>query len=166
MMTKPGFRMLSAAVVVVIAACGGRDPLESGVVESPGAGGLAAGGSTNGSGGTLPGTGGTLPGSGGTPGTGGMIGLGGFGTAGSGPIEIGRRCIRCATQQCPAATECFLDQACRDGSLCVISTCLGAGGTPDPTCLNACFGGDTQAAARALLAVTCLVTNCSTSCQP
>ncbi len=107
----------------------------------------------NGSGGS----GGGPPGGGGS---GGVVSGGGGGTGGTGPIA----CITCVTQECPAVQECLFDQACRDGAICAVQTCLAGGGQPSISCMLGCFNGDFQAAFSAFQAFQCFFTNCGQKC--
>ena len=80
----------------------------------------------------------------------------------SGPIAD---CARCAQQHCNAQVNgCYNDQACVNGLVCAVSTCLGGGG-PDIGCVLNCFNGDFGAAMKAFRAFRCIATNCGSACS-
>ena len=99
-------------------------------------------------------------GSGGFP-TGGFGGFptGGFGGSPPMPVE----CLTCAVTQCPAATQCFTNATCLNGTVCTITTCNTNQGL-DFICVLGCFGGDINAATQAFSAVACISQSCPGPC--
>lgn len=168
---------------------GGRSGMDD--FELDGAlGGSPAGGSAGrvgggGSGGTA-GTGGSAiggqpaGGSGGSGGSGGFTtgGFGGFPTGGFGGFPSGGappggsgggppmpvECLTCAVTQCPAASQCFTNATCRNGTVCTITTCNSNQGF-DFACVLGCFGGDITAATQAFSAVACIAQSCPGPCM-
>lgn len=73
-------------------------------------------------------------------------------------------CVSCTFTKCPTALACLQKQACIDGASCTLQKCL-SGGAPDFACALKCFNGDFMAAKDAIMAITCLATQCAAECQ-
>ena len=96
-------------------------------------------------------------------------GFGGFPTGGAPPGGSGggppmpAECLTCAVTQCPAATQCFTNATCLNGTVCTITTCNTNQGL-DFICVLGCFGGDINAATQAFSAVACISQSCPGPC--
>jgi hypothetical protein len=92
----------------------------------------------------------------------GFGGNAGNGFGGNGGAPGG--CISCIAQNCPDAQQCFADQACRSGVICVATQCGIGGGGGGLQCVIGCFNGDTGAAIQGLQALQCVASSCGGQC--
>ncbi|MDX2055683.1 MAG: hypothetical protein SFV15_24995 [Polyangiaceae bacterium] len=95
-------------------------------------------------------------------------GFGGFitggapaGGAGGGTNPID--CLSCAVNQCPAASVCFQNPTCLNGTVCALNGCFNNQGF-DFGCVLGCFGGDVNAATQAFSAFACITQSCPSAC--
>jgi hypothetical protein len=96
----------------------------------------------------------------------------GFDFVGALPDGSLRDCAVCIRDQCATLfTECFNDNACRQGVTCTIASCLprsaamGDGGI-DLGCISTCFMGNLLAGASAYGGIMCVSTTCGATCSP
>jgi hypothetical protein len=74
------------------------------------------------------------------------------------------QCGSCVAQQCGASIlACVQNPGCQRIFQCVAQQCLSSG-TPSPSCLVQCAGGDLRAAAQVLAIYTCITSSCGADC--
>ncbi len=89
------------------------------------------------------------------------------------PVDAGREsggtildCGTCLFGKCSnSILKCVQDTACRTTFQCVITTCLGGGGTPSPACLFGCAGGDLKGTLAIVDIFTCVTGTCGSDCN-